>query len=56
MLTSEFLSNPEYRKRINEVGGAYLDEICRKRDLNTFLSLAHDFSMRLGLGDEYLQS
>ena len=33
MLTSEFLSNPEYRKKINEIGGAYSDEICRKRDL-----------------------
>ncbi len=34
MLTSEFLSNPDYRKRINEIGGAYSDEICRKRDLD----------------------
>jgi pantoate kinase len=55
MLTSEFLSDPEYRKRINEIGGAYSDEICRKRDLDTFLSLAHDFSIRLGLGAEYLR-
>ncbi|MDA4135908.1 MAG: pantoate kinase [Thaumarchaeota archaeon] len=55
MLTSEFLSNPEYRKRINEIGGAYSDEICRKRDLSTFLSLAHDFSLRLGLSDQYLR-
>jgi pantoate kinase len=55
MLTSEFLSNPEYRKRINEIGGAYSDEICRKRDLSTFLNLAHDFSMRLGLSEQYLR-
>ena len=55
MLTSEFLSNPEYRKRINEIGGAYSDEICRKRDLGTFLNLAHDFSMRLGLSEQYLR-
>jgi pantoate kinase len=55
MLTSEFLSNPEYRKRINEIGGAYSDEICRKRDLDTFLGLAHDFSLRLGLSDQYLR-
>jgi len=55
MLTSEFLSNPEYRKRVNEIGGAYSDEICRKRDLGTFLSLAHDFSMRLGLSEQYLR-
>lgn len=55
MLTSEFLSNPEYRKKINEIGGMYSDEICRKRNLSTFLNLAHDFSIRLGLGDEYLR-
>jgi pantoate kinase len=55
MLTSEFLSNPNYRKKINEIGGAYSDEICRKRDLDTFLNLAHDFSIRLGLGAEYLR-
>ncbi|MGA2665317.1 MAG: hypothetical protein ABSF83_10270 [Nitrososphaerales archaeon] len=55
MLTSEFLSNPDYRKRINDIGGAYSDEICRKRDLETFLSLAHNFSIRLGLGGQYLR-
>lgn len=55
MLTSEFLSDPGYRKKINEIGGAYSDEICRKRDLSTFLSLAHDFSMRLGLSEQYLR-
>jgi pantoate kinase len=55
MLTSEFLSNPEYRRKINEMGGKYSDAICRKRDLETFLDLAHSFSTRLGLGDDYLR-
>lgn len=55
MLTSDFLSNWEYRRRINEIGGEYSDEICRKRDLKTFLTLAHDFSLRLGLGEEYVR-
>jgi pantoate kinase len=55
MLTSEFLSDPGYRKRVNEIGGAYSDEMCRRRDLETFLQLSHEFSIRLGLGEEYLR-
>jgi len=47
--TKEALSNPELRRRINELGGRFVDELHRDQSKELFLRLSRRFAEHVGL-------
>jgi pantoate kinase len=47
--TKEALSNPGLRRRINELGGRFVEEIWRNQRLELFLRLSRSFTEHVGL-------
>ena len=47
--TKEALSNPELRRRINELGGRYVDELHKELTPERFMSYSRRFTEHLGL-------
>lgn len=47
--TKEALGNPELRRRINELGGTFVDELHRDRRLEPFMQLSRHFAEHVGL-------
>jgi len=47
--TKEALSNPELRRRINELGGRYVDELRKEASVELFLRLSRRFAEHVGL-------
>ena len=54
--TSKFLSDPEYRKKINSIGKTFSDLMVRNPNLETFLRLTGEFSEAINLGNNHLRS
>lgn len=47
--TRDALSNPELRRRINELGGRYVDELRSDQSVELFLRLSRSFAEHVGL-------
>ena len=53
--TREALSNPELRRRINEIGGDYVDELYRELSPERFMEFSRMFTDHLGLATPRLR-
>ncbi len=54
LLTSQFLSDPAYRNKINSIGCEFSSKMIKNPSLETFLRLAHEFSASIRLGSPAL--
>lgn len=53
--TSRFLSDLDYRNKINSIGRAFSDRMIKTPNLQTFLRLTAEFSSAIQLGNEQLR-
>ena len=53
--TSKFLSDPDYRSKINSIGRVFSDRMVRTPNLETFLKLTSEFTTAIDLGNKQLR-